>query len=360
MPLMRGNDQQTAHLFSYVSAENRIPPDHPLRSIRHMTDVALRSLSTRFEAMYSEIGRPSIPPEHLLRALLLQTLYSIRSERQLIEQLEYNLLFRWFVGLSMDDAIWTPTVFTKNRDRLLSADVATAFFAAVLDQARAGDLLSDDHFTVDGTLFQAWAGQKSFRKRDGGPTDPPDDPGNATVDFRGETRTNATHVSTTDPDARQYRKAQGQPAVLGYLGHLLMENRNGLAIDACATPATGTAEREAALSMLAALPDRPATVGADKLFDQRPFVEPARKLGITPHVAHKAKGGAIDGRTTCQPGYAISQQKRKLVEQIYGWMKTIGGFRQVHHRGGDLVDWNFRFVAAVYNLVRMRRLLPAA
>jgi transposase len=354
---MRGDDQQTGHLFSYLSPEARVPQEHPLRAIRHLTDVALRALSPRFETLYSSIGRPSIPPEQLLRALLLQALYSIRSERLLIEQLQYNLLFRWFVGLSMDDAIWVQTVFTKNRDRLLSGDVATAFFEAVLEQARAARLLSDEHFTVDGTLFQAWAGQKSFRKRDGEPPAPPDDPGNATVDFRGETRTNATHVSTTDPDAKQYRKGQGQPAVLGYLGHVLMENRHGLVIDACVTPATGTAEREAALSMLAALPDRRATVGADKLFDQGPFVEPARQLGVTPHVAQKVRGGAIDARTTRQPGYAVSQQKRKLVEQIFGWMKTIGGFRQVHHRGGDTVDWQFRFVAAAYNLVRLRRLL---
>jgi len=360
MPGMRGDDQQTSHLFSYVSPDARVPPEHPLRVIRQMTDVALQALSTRFDAMYSSIGRPSIPPEQLLRALLLQALYSIRSERLLIEQLQYNLLFRWFVGLSMDEAVWVPTVFTKNRDRLLAGEVATAFFGAVLEQARAARLLSDEHFTVDGTLFQAWAGQKSFRKRDGGPTDPPDDPGNATVDFRGETRTNATHTSTTDPDAKQYRKAAGQPAVLGYLGHVLMENRHGLVMDACVTPANGTAEREAALSMLAALPDRRGTVGADKLFDQRPFVEPARQLGFTPHVAQKVRGGAIDGRTTGAPGYAISQQKRKLVEQIFGWMKTVGGVRQVHHRGGERVDWHFRFVAAAYNLIRMRRLLTPA
>lgn len=360
MAAMRGNDQQTGHLFSYLSPEHRIPDDHPLRSIRHMTDVALRALSARFDAMYSSTGRPSIPPEQLLRALVLQALYSIRSERLLIEQLQYNLLFRWFVGLSMDDDLWVPTVFTKNRDRLLNGDIANAFFAAVLEQARAAQLLSDEHFTVDGTLFQAWAGQKSFRKHDAGPTAPPDDPGNPTVDFHGATRTNATHASTTDPDAKQYRKGAGQPAVLGYLGHVLMENRNGLVLDACVTPATGTAEREAALSMLAALPDRRGTVGGDKLFDQEPFVEPARRLGFTPHVAQKKRGSAIDERTIRQPGYAISQRKRKLVEQIFGWMKTIGGVRQVHVRGGERVDWHFRFVAAAYNLIRMRRLLTPA
>ncbi|HLY58594.1 MAG TPA: IS5 family transposase [Stellaceae bacterium] len=357
---MRGDDQQTGHLFSYLSPDARVPAGHPLRSIRQLTDAALLTVSPQFDAMYSAIGRPSIPPEQLLRALLLQVLYSIRSERLLIEQLQYNLLFRWFVGLSMDEDVWVPTVFTKNRDRLLSGDVATAFFTAVLEQARAAQLLSDEHFTVDGTLFQAWAGQKSFRKRDGGPTAPPDDPGNATVDFRGETRSNATHASTTDPDAKQYRKAAGQPAVLGYLGHVLMDNRHGMVVDACVTPATGTAEREAALSMLAALPDRRGTVGADKLFDQGPFVEPARHLGFTPHVAQRVLGTAIDGRTTGRPGYAISQRKRKLVEQIFGWMKTIGGVRQVRVRGGERVDWHFRFVAAAYNLIRMRRLLTAA
>lgn len=356
---MRGDDQQTGQLFSYVSPEARVPSTHPLRSIRLMTDAALLTLSPKFDALYSSIGRPSIPPEQLLRALLLQVLYSIRGERLLIEQLQYNLLFRWFVGLSMDEAVWVPTVFTKNRDRLLSGDIASAFFAAVLEQARAARLLSDEHFTVDGTLFQAWAGQKSFRKRDGGPTAPPDDSGNATVDFRGDTRTNATHVSTTDPDAKQYRKGDGQPAVLGYLGHVLMDNRHGVVVDACVTPATGTAEREAALSMLAALPGRRGTVGADKLFDQRPFVEPARQLGFTPHVAQRARGTAIDGRTTAPPGDAISQRKRKLVEQIFGWMKTVGGLRQVHVRGGERVDWQFRFVAAAYNLIRMRRLLAA-
>ena len=355
---MRGDDQQTNHLFSYLSPEQRVPADHPLRAIRQMTDVALRSLDARFEAMYSTTGRPSIPPEQLLRALLLQVLYSVRSERLLMEQLQYNLLFRWFVGLAMDDAVWTPTTFTKNRDRLLSGEVAAAFFAAVLEQARAGRLLSDEHFTVDGTLFQAWASQKSFRPRDAGPTAPPDDPGNPSVDFRGERRANDTHQSTTDPDAKLYRKSAGTPAILGYLGHVLMENRHGLAVDACVTPADGTAERDAALSMLAALPtrDRAITVGADKLFDQRPFVEPARGLGVTPHVTQRVHS-AIDARTTRHAGYAISQRKRKLVEQIFGWMKTVGGLRQVRHRGGGTVDWIFRFTAAAYNLIRMRRLL---
>jgi transposase len=358
---MRGDDQQTSHLFSYVSPEARVPADHPLRAIRQMTDVALQALSGRFDALYSTIGRPSIPPEHLLRALLLQVFYSVRSERLLMEQLQYNLLFRWFVGLAMDDEVWTPTVFTKNRDRLLSGDVAAAFFAAVLEQARAGRLLSDEHFNVDGTLFQAWASQKSFQPRDGGPPAPPAPPGNPTIDFRGERRGNATHASTTDPDAKLYKKSAGQPAILGYLGHVLMENRHGLAVDACVTAADGTGERDAALRMLAALPRRARaiTVGADKLFDQRPFVEPARGLGVTPHVAQRIHS-VIDARTTRHVGYAISQQRRKLVEQIFGWMKTVGGLRQVRHRGGETVDWIFRFTVAAHNLIRMRRLLAPA
>jgi len=357
---MRGDDQQADQLFSYLSPEQRVPSDHPLRAIRQMTDVALDALSPRFDALYASIGRPSIPPEQLLRALLVQVLYSVRSERLLMEQLQYNLLFRWFVGLGMDDPIWVPTTFTKNRDRLLSGDVATAFFTAVLDQARAARLLSDEHFTVDGTLVQAWASQKSFQPREGGPADPPDDPGNATVDFRGQRRSNATHASTTDPDAKLYRKGPGQPAILGYLGHVLMDNRHGLAVDACVTSATGTAERDAALGMLAGLPARDSTVGADKLFDQAPFVDTARGLRVTPHVAQKRRGTAIDARTTRHPGYAVSQRKRKLVEQIFGWMKTIGGVRQVRHRGGGTVDWIFRFTAAAYNLMRMRRLLTPA
>ncbi len=354
---MRGDDQTDGPLFSYVSLEQRVPADHPLRSIRRMTDAALAELSPRFERLYAATGRPSIPPEQLLRALLLQSLYSVRSERMLVEQLEYNLLFRWFVGLAMDDAVWTATTFTKNRERLLSGDVATAFFGAVRDQARAAGLLSDEHFTVDGTLLQAWASHKSFQPRDSGPTGPPEDPGNPTVSFRGQKRSNATHQSTTDPDAKLYRKGDGQPAVLGYLGHVLLDNRHGLVADACVTPATGTAEREAALGLLAGLPDREVTVGADKAYDVASFVQTGRALRVTPHVAQKIRGSAIDARTTRHPGYAISQQRRKLIEQVFGWMKTTGLLRQVRHRGGGLVDWIFCFTAAAYNLTRMRRLL---
>jgi len=358
---MRGDDQDTGAMFSYVSPETRVRPDHPLRPIRRMTDAALERLSRRFDRLYSDIGRPSIPPEKLLRALLLQMLYTIRSERLLMEELDYSVLFRWFVGLSMDDPVWDATTFTKNRDRLLAGDVAEAFFQEVMAEARAAGLLSDEHFTVDGTLLEAWASQKSFRRRDT-PPDVPDDPGNPTVNFRGDARKNDTHQSTTDPDARLYKKSTGSEARLVYLGHLLTENRHGLIVDALVTAATGTAERDAALTMLGDLPDGDrATVGGDKNFDTRDFVRLAREMGVTPHVAQYAetarRGSAIDGRTTRHAGYEISQRKRKLVEQAFGWMKTVGLLRKLHHRGGPLVDWIFTFHAAAYNLVRLRTLL---
>lgn len=353
---MRGDDQQSGHLFSYLSPEQRVPADHPLRAIRAMTDEALRQLSPQFEAIYATTGRPSVPPEQLLRALLLQALYTVRSERLLVEQLEYNLLFRWFVGLSMDDAVWTPTTFTKNRDRLLGGDIARQFFEAVLRQARAQRVLSDEHFTVDGTLLEAWAGQKSFTRQDGtsrGPSD--DDPSNPTVNFHGERRSNATHQSTTDPDSRLTKKGPGKEAKLAYLGEVLMENRHGLVVDACVVTATGTAEREAATQLLQAVPSRPATVGGDKAYDTRAWVETTRAIGVTPHVA-QAPRSAIDGRTTRHPGYAVSQRHRKRVEEVFGWMKTVGGLRKLRHRGTDTVEWQFLFVAAVYNLVRLRTL----
>jgi transposase len=358
---MRGDDQQSGWMFSYVSLESRVPADHPLRAMRQMTDAILARLSPRFARLYSDIGRPSIPPEKLLRALLLQALYTVRSERLLMEQLEYNLLFRWFIGLGMDDVVWDPTTFTKNRDRLLDGDIAAAFFQEVLALARAARLLSDDHFTVDGTLLQAWASHKSFRRRDT-PRDPPTDAGNPSVDFRGETRTNDTHRSTTDPDARLFTKSRGSAATLCYMGHLLTENRHGLVVDAMVTPATGTAERDAALAMISAWPDTGRiTLGGDKNFDTQGFVRATRDLGITPHVAQfpetQRRGSAIDARTTRHPGYALSQRKRKLVEQAFGWMKTIGPMRKLHHRGGRLVHWNFTFAAAAYNLVRLRTLL---
>jgi transposase len=353
---MRGPDEQTADMFSYLSPEARVRADHPLRAIRRMTDQVLRELSPRFDRMYSEMGRPSIPPEQLLRALLLQGLYTIRSERLLIEEIDYSILFRWFIGLSLDEPIWSPTTFSKNRDRLLEADVASAFFDAVVQQARDAGLMSDEHFTVDGTVLEAWASLKSFQRKDAGPTPPPDDPGNPSVNFHGETRKNDTHQSTTDPDAQLYRKGQGKEAKLAYLGHVLLDNRHGLVANVCATAATGTGEWEAALLMLAAA-RAATTVAGDKHFDVGRFVTPTRHLGITPHVAQKDVGSRIDGRTTRHPGYAISQRKRKLIEQVFGWMKTVGGLRKLRHRGGERVDWVVTFTAAAYNLVRLRTLL---
>jgi transposase len=359
--LMRGDDRQTGYVFSYLSPEERVPANHPLRAIRRMTDAIFTRLSPQFDRLYSTMGRPSIPPEKLLRALLLQGLYTMRRERLLMEQLQYNLLFRWFVGLSMDDPVWDATTFTKNRDRLLEGEIAAAFFAEVLADAKTAGLVSDEHFTVDGTLLEAWASQKSFRRRDT-PPDPPDDPGNPTVNFRGDARTNDTHHSTTDPDARLYKKSSGSAAKLAYLGHLLMENRHGLIVDALVTAATGTAERDAALLMLGELPDGGrVTVGGDKNYDTRDFVHTSRELGVTPHVAQYPetthRGSAIDGRTTRHAGYDVSQRKRKLVEQAFGWMKTVGVLRKLHHRGGPLVEWVFTFHAAAYNLVRLRTLL---
>jgi transposase len=359
---MRGADQQPGSMFSYISLEERVPQDHPLRAIRRITDRALEQLSPRFGALYVHFGRPSIPPEKLLRALLLQALYTIRSERQLMEQLDYNLLFRWFVGLGMDDPVWVPTTFTKNRDRLLEGDIASAFFAAVLQQAQTARLLSHEHFTVDGTLLEAWASHKSFRSRDQEP--PPPDGGNPTINFHGHHRTNATHQSTTDPDARLYKKARGREARLGYLGHVLMEHRCGLVVDTIVTAATGFGERDAALVMAERIPGRHRlTLAGDKAYDTRAQIAEWRRMGITPHVARHDGGGrwrsSIDARTTRHPGYAVSQRKRKLVEQAFGWMKTVGGLRKLHHRGGPLVEWIFTFTAAAYNIVRMRRLLEA-
>jgi IS5 family transposase len=291
----------------------------------------------------------------LLRALLLQVLYSVRSERLLMEELQYNLLFRWFIGLNMDDAVWTPTTFSKNRERLLTGNMAAAFFDAIRRQARAAGLLSDEHFTVDGTLLEAWAGQKSFKRRDTPRNPPRDHSGNPDVTFRGERRCNDTHRSTTDPDAQLYRKGHGQEAKLAYLGHVLLDNRHGLIANVCATAATGTAERDAALLLLAASAPPGSTVGGDKNFDVRSFVTAVRDLAITPHVAQKSRS-AIDARTTRHDGYAISQRKRKLVEQAFGWMKTIGLLRKLRHRGGELVDWVVTFTAAAFNLTRMRTL----
>ena len=356
---MRGTDDQQSGMFSYISAEKRVPKDHPLRAIREMVDAALQQLSGRFQRMYSTMGRPSIAPEKLLRALLLQVLYTIRSERMLMEQLDYNLLFRWFVGLNMDDPVWDATVFTKNRDRLLQADIAEAFFQRVLAAARARDLLSDEHFSVDGTLVEAWAGHKSFKKKDGSDRDstPPEDPGNPTVDFRGEKRSNDTHQSTTDPEARLYRKGLSREARLCYMGHILMENRHGLAVSSRITPASSSAECEAALQMMPAVSgSRRITLSADKGYDNKHFVGRARQLKVTAQVAQNARGSAIDGRTTRHAGYAISQGKRKRVEEIFGWLKTTATFRKSRHKGVKRIDWMFTFAVAAYNLVRMRNL----
>jgi transposase len=363
---VRGEDVQQHAMYSYLSPEERVPANHPLRAIRQITDRVLKELSRLFARMYARLGRPSIPPEKLLRALLLQILYTIRSERMLMEELNYNLLFRWFVGLNMDEEVWDVTVFTKNRERLLKADVASRFFQLVVQEAQALDLMSDEHFTVDGTLMEACASLKSFKKMDETQEQKPksgeDDPGNPTVDFHGEKRSNKTHQSTTDAEALLARKGAGKEAKLSYSGHVLMENRNGLVADVEVLPANGTAEREAALAMVANLPgDQPVTLGADKNYDTQEFVAEARKLKATPHVAqnNKRRKSAIDGRTTRHPGYRISQQKRKRVEEIFGWMKTVGGMRKLRHRGLQLVGWMFTLAAAAYNLVRIRNLATA-
>jgi transposase len=357
---MRGADEQPGSMFSYVTLEERVPADHPLREIRRITDRALERLSPRFGTLYIKFGRPSIAPEKLLRALLLQALYTIRSERQLMEQLDYNLLFRWFVGLGIDDAVWSPTTFTKNRERLLDGAIAAAFFDAILIHADRERLLSSEHFTVDGTLLEAWASHKSFRPRDQEP--PSGGGGNPTVNFHRQKRSNETHRSTTDPDARLYKKAQGREARLGYLAHVLMEHRSGLIVRAVVTPATGRAEREAAIAMLGDLRgEHRITVAGDKGYDTREFVATVRSMSVTPHLAQYTatpyRRSAIDARTTRHRGYAVSQRKRKLVEQGFGWMKTIGGLRKLRHRGGPLVEWVFTFTAAAYNIVRLRRLL---
>jgi len=359
---MRGSDERSDVLFSYVSPEQRVRADHPMRPIRRIVDAALGRLSPRFDAIYTEFGRPSIPPEQLLRALLLQVLYTVRSERLLIEQLEYNLLFRWFVGLGMDEPIWDHSTFSKNRDRLLRGDIADAFFAEVLGEARTHGLLSDEHFTVDGTLLEAWASHKSFRPKDEDAPPPSGNPKNPAVNFRGERRKNDTHASTTDPDARLYRKGDGQPARLVYMGHVLMENRSGLVVDTEVTPADGYGERHAALTMVEAVPGDRVTLGGDKAYDDAWFVDELRHMRVTPHVAQNTKNrrSAIDARTTRHPGYAISQRKRKRVEEIFGWMKTVGLLRKLRHRGGGRVTWIFRFTAAAFNLVRIRNLVYAA
>jgi transposase len=349
---MRGDERLQGGMFSYVTLEQRVPQDHPLREIRLLTDVVLASLSAAFDELYSASGRPSIAPEYVLRALLLQAFYSVRSERQLVEQLDYNLLFRWFVGLGMDDAVWNHAVFSKNRDRLLTSEVAQQFFAEVNKQARR--FMSDEHFTVDGTLIQAWASQKSFRKKDGS-----DDDG---ANFHGQKRSNETHESTTDPDARLYKKSYGKESHLAYLGHALVENRNGLIAAAMATQADGYAEREAALLLLEEKQkgsSRRITVGADKAYDTKDFVTAARALNVTAHVMKNEKGrrSHMDRRTTRHPGYAISLGRRWLVEKGFGWLKQTGPLRQVKLRGLHKVNWIFVFSCAAHNLLRLPRLI---
>jgi len=351
-------------MYSYLSPEERVPAGHPLRPIRKMTDEAMKGLSRTFNAMYAATGRPSIAPEKLLRALLLQVLYTVRSERLLMEQLEYNLLFRWFVGLNMDEPVWVPTVFSKNRERLLEGDIAERFFGGVLKQAREADLLSDEHFSVDGTLIEAWASQKSFQRKDRGNEPPADDPGNPTVDFHGEKRSNDTHESTTDADARLARKSGGHEAKLSYCGNVLIENRNGLVVDTELLQCNGTAERDAAMLMVAGLNgDDRVTLAADKGYDTKDFVKEMRHMNVTPHVSQNDRrpgGSAIDGRTTRHDGYKISQRKRKRIEEVFGWLKTVGALRKTRHRGLFKVGWVFTFAAAAYNQVRMRKLLSPA
>jgi transposase len=369
---MRGDDSRSGSLFSYVDLETRVPTAHPLRVIRGIVDDGLRELSGTFSAIYSDQGRPSIPPERLLRALLLQALHGLRSERQMMERLDFDLLFRWFVGLGIDDPVWHPTVYAKNRDRLFEGAVAERFLAAILAHPKVKPLLSREHFSVDGTLIEAWASVKSFQPKDqghdaSGDDGPPSGGRNAARDFHGERRSNETHASKTDPDARLFRKGRGKEAKLAYMGHLLTENRNGLIVDVRTTRAHGNGETLAAVDMLAARPRRAGmTVGADKGYDTADFVMELRELGITPHVAQNAydtgrtrRRSAIDGRTIRHPGYAVSQRARKRIEECFGWIKAGAGGRKARHRGLDRVGWQVTLTAAAYNLVRLPKLLGA-
>jgi transposase len=358
---MRGGDGRSGELFSYVDLEKRVRSDHPLRAIRAIVNAALAALEADFAALYAPVGRPSIAPEKLLRAMLLQAFYSIRSERQLMERLEYDLLFRWFVGIGIDDAAWDHSTFSKNRERLLEGDMAAKFLAAVLAEPRVKKLLSTDHFSVDGTLIEAWASMKSFRPKDGSDNPPEGGGRNAEANFHGQKRSNETHASTTDPDARLYRKGPGKEAKLSFIGHGLMENRSGLLVDACLTRADGHAERVAALHMIEPRADRPCTItlGADKAYDAEDFVNELRSMRVRPHVAQNNNGrsSVIDGRTTRHGGYAISQRLRKRIEEAFGWIKTVAGQEKTKLRGVDRVGFAFTFAAAAYNLVRLPKLL---
>jgi transposase len=361
---VRGADDRTGKLFSYVDLEARVRADHPLRAIQRIVNEALAELERDFASLYARIGRPSIAPEKLLRAMLLQAFYSIRSERQLMERLEFDLLFRWFVGLGIDDAAWDHSTFSKNRDRLLEGDIAAKFLSAVLAQPRVKKLLSTDHFSVDGTLIEAWASIKSFKPRDGSDEPPADGGRNTEANFHGQKRSNETHASTTDADAKLYRKGSGKEAKLCFMGHGLMENRSGLLVDACLTPAGGHAERVAALLMIEPYADRPQaiTLGADKGYDAEDFINELRSMKVTPHVAQNTSGrsSAIDRRTTRHGGYTISQRIRKRIEEAFGWIKTVAGQDKTSFRGTGRVGFAFTFAAAAYNLVRLPRLLEAS
>jgi transposase len=364
---MRGLDERSGSLFSYVDLEARVPEAHPLRPIREIANAALSELSADFAALYAALGRPSIPPEKLLRALLLQAFYTIRSERQLMERLEFDLLFRWFVGLGVDDAAWDHSVFSKNRDRLLEGEIAAKFLTAVLGQPKVKQLLSSEHFSVDGTLIEAWASMKSVKpKSSDGDSEPPMGGGrNAQANFRGEKRNNETHVSSSDPDAKLYRKGAGMEAKLCFIGHALMENANGLVVDARLTRVSGHAERLAALDMIAPRAGRPVpiTLGGDKGFDAANFVMELREINVTPHVAQNStprRRSAIDGRTARHSGYAASQRIRKRIEEVFGWVKTIAGLRKTKLRGIEKVGWAFTFAVAAYNLIRLPKLMAAA
>jgi len=359
---MRGRDEQSGELFSYIDLDQRVRSNHPLRAIRSLVNAALAWMERDLAALYAPIGRPSIPPEKLLRAMLLQAFYSIRSERQLTERLEYDLLFRWFVGIGVDDAAWDHSSFSKNRDRLLDGDIAAKFLSAVLSQPRVKQLLSSDHFSVDGTLIEAWASMKSFKPSDGSGEEPPPSGGrNAEADFHGRKRSNETHRSTTDPEARLYKKGAGKEAKLCFLGHGLMENRSGLLVDACLSQADGHAERVAALHMIEPHADRPRpiTLGADKGFDAADFINELRSMNVTPHVAQNTSNrrSAIDRRTTRHCGYGVSQRIRKRIEEAFGWMKIVAGQEKTKFRGVDRVGWAFTFAAAAYNLIRLPKLL---
>ena len=359
---MRGSDERTGELFSYVDIEERVPKDHPLRLIRRIVNDVLAALDGEFAELYAEDGRPSIAPERLLRALLLQAFYTIRSERQLMEQLQYNLLYRWFVGLGVDDPVWVPTVFSKNRDRLLGAEVARKFLAELLTHKEVRAVLSDEHFSVDGTQVQAWASMKSLVAKDGS-GDPPSPGRNGERDFHGEKRRNETHASATEPEAKLYKKGKGKEAKLSYIGNVLTENRNGFVVEAELRPVSGTVEREAAAAMIVRHSPgaQRITIGGDKGFDTADFVADMRALKVTPHVAQNTTGrrSAIDGRTTCHPGYEISQQKRKRVEEPFGWGKTIGGLARPMLRGVKKLDFKFIWTMAAYDLIKLPRLIGA-